>query len=144
MLLRIKQLTSVKNYRIINAVVTATSEKQQATGYKRLIVWQVADQLVHKVYDLTLGFPKEELFSLTSQLRRAALSIPANIIEGYTRNSRKEFRHFLSIALGSLAEVEYYLDFALKRSYITKKGFDEADQLRSYCGRLLWKLYKSQ
>lgn len=125
-------------------MVTATSDRQQAIGYKRLVVWQVADQLAHKIYDLTLDFPKEELFSLTSQLRRAAVSVPANIIEGYARDSRKEFRHFLSIALGSLAEVEYYLDFALRRSYITKKEFDEVDQLRGYCGKLLWKLYKSQ
>lgn len=119
-------------------------DKQQAIGYKRLVVWQKTDELAHKVYDLTLNFPKEELFSLTSQLRRAALSVPANIIEGYARNSKKEFRHFLSIALGSLAEAEYYLEFALKRKYITQAEFISIEKLRSSCGKLLWRLYKVQ
>ncbi len=114
------------------------------TGYKKLLAWQVADELVNAVYDLTFKFPKDELYSLTSQLRRAALSVPANIIEGHARNNRNEFRHFLSIALGSLAEAGYYLEFALKRKYISQSDFDKAEDLRSRCGRLLWKLYKSQ
>lgn len=84
------------------------------------------------------------LHSLTSQLRRAALSVVANIIEGHARNSRNEFRHFLSIALGSLAEVQYYLDFALRRKYLTKEQFEKVESLRNRCGQLLWKLYKSQ
>jgi four helix bundle protein len=113
-------------------------------GYKKLIAWQKADELAHRVYDLTLQFPKEELFSLTSQIRRAALSVPANIIEGYARNNKNEFRHFLSIALGSLAEVEYYLEFAFERRLIPKKDFDEGERIRANCGKLLWKLYKSQ
>jgi four helix bundle protein len=121
-----------------------TSNTQNVTGYKRLLVWQVADELVNVVYDLTIKFPKDELYSLTSQLRRAALSVPANIIEGHARNNRNEFRHFLSIALGSLAETGYYLEFALKRNYISKKDFEKVEGLRSRCGQLLWKLYKSQ
>lgn len=113
-------------------------------AYKRLLVWQIADELVHIIYDLTVNFPKEEMYSLTSQLRRAALSVVANIIEGHARNARNEFRHFLSIALGSLAEVEYYLEFALKRKYLTKDQFIRVSSLRERCGQLLWKLYKSQ
>ena len=121
-----------------------TSNKLQVTGYRKLIAWKKADELAHKAYDLTVKFPKEELFSLTSQIRRAALSVPANIIEGHARNSKNEFRHFLSIALGSLAEVEYYLEFAFKRKFITNSEYEQVEDLRGVCGRLLWKLYKSQ
>jgi four helix bundle protein len=112
-------------------------------AYKNLIVWRVADELVNAVYDDTVSFPKEELYALTSQIRRAALSVVANIIEGYARNSKNELRHFLSIALGSLAEVEYYLEFAAKREYITKAQFMKTEAIRSQCGQLLWKFYKS-
>ncbi len=76
-------------------------------GYENLLAWQVADQFAHRVYDLTLKFPKEELFSLTSQLRRASLSVPCNIVEGFGRNSKKELHRFLAISLGSLAEAGY-------------------------------------
>lgn len=113
-------------------------------GYKKLIVWQKADYLAHLVYDLTQRFPKEELFGLTSQLRRAVLSIPANIVEGHSRNSKKEFHHFLSIAMGSLSEVGYFLEFAHKRGFISEKDFISACDGKEEVGRLLWKLYLSQ
>jgi four helix bundle protein len=113
-------------------------------AYKKLFSWQVADELVNKVYDAAIGLPKEEQFGLTSQLKRAALSVPANIIEGHARNSKNEFRHFLSIALGSLAEVEYYLEFALRRKFIDQEQFNEIETLREKCGKMLWNLYKSQ
>lgn len=113
-------------------------------AYKKLLVWQVADELVNLIYDLSVAFPKGELYGLTSQLRRAALSVVANIIEGHARNSHNEFRHFLSIALGSLSEVEYYLEFALRRGYLTKEEFEKVAAVRNRCGQLLWKLYKSQ
>ena len=113
-------------------------------AYKKLIVWQLADELVHVVYDASIHFPKEELYALTSQVRRAALSVAANIIEGHARNSKNEFRHFLSISLGSLAEVEYYLEFALKRKYLTQEQFNRLDTIRDKCGKYLWKFYQSQ
>lgn len=90
-------------------------------GYKKLIAWERANELAHLVYDLTLYFPKEEVFGLTSQLRRAVLSIVLNIVEGQARNNKKEFHRFLAISLSSFAEVEYLLDFALKRKYINRK-----------------------
>ena len=113
-------------------------------GYKRLNAWQKADELAHKVYDVTPKFTKQEIYSLTSQLRRAALSVAANIIEGHGRYSKNEFRHFLSLALGSLAEAGYYLEFALKRKYLNDREFQEVDSLRQECGKLLWKLHQSQ
>lgn len=88
--------------------------------YKKLVVWQVADELAKEVYVLTRKFPKEEIYVLTSQLRRAVLSVVLNIIEGYARSSRNEFRQFLRIALGSLAETTYLLEFAAEQKYITE------------------------
>ena len=113
-------------------------------GYKKLIAWEKADELAHKVYEMTSEFPKREIYGLTSQLRRAGLSVVANIIEGHGRYNKNEFRHFLSLALGSLAEAGYYLEFAFKRKYLTEKEFSEVDGLRQECGRLLWKLHQSQ
>lgn len=113
-------------------------------GYQKLLAWQVADELAKAVYEKTSNFPKEELYGLTSQLRRAALSVPLNIIEGYARNSKNEFRQFLRIALGSLAEVGYLLEFSLAQNYLKEIGFKELMSLRNRCGKLLWKLFQSQ
>lgn len=116
----------------------------QNAGYQRLIAWQLADKLAWAVYGLTDRFPRHELYGLTSQLRRAALSIPLNIVEGHARNNRNEFRQFLRIALGSLAETDYLLRFALRREYISEKNYNGVYVLREECGRVLWKLMKSQ
>lgn len=125
------------------------SDKAQVTsdklvGYKKLIVWQRAHELARKVYDLTLTFPKNELFGMTSQLQRAVLSVPTNIVEGHARNSKKEFHRFLSIALGSLAETEYLLEFAYDRKLLNEKVFNEISLLRTETGHIIWKLYISQ
>lgn len=124
------------------------SEKQEATsfivGYKKLIAWQKSDLLAKKVYKVTQDFPKSEVFGLVSQLRRASLSVPANIIEGYSRVNRNEFRRFLSISLGSLAEVEYFLTFSFEQSFIGKDVFQDLLSLKEECGRLIWRLYQSQ
>ena len=118
--------------------------KTETSGYRKLIAWQVADKLAKAVYEETSSFPKEELYGLTSQLRRAALSVPLNIIEGYARNSKNEFRQFLRIALGSLAEVGYLLEFSFAQNYLKETEFKELISLRNRCGKLLWKLFQSQ
>ena len=79
------------------------------TDYKDLIIWQKSRLLVRTVYILTRKLPEEELFGLTNQVRRAVVSIPSNIAEGFNRGSDKEFIHFLRIAKGSAAEVETQL-----------------------------------
>ncbi len=112
-------------------------------GYKKLIAWQKADLLAHSVYDITLSFPKEEQFGLTSQLKRAILSVPLNIVEGYGRNGKKEFARFLLIALGSLAESGYILEFAYKRGFINQLDFEKAISLKEEVAQLSWKLYTS-
>ncbi len=78
-------------------------------NHKDLDVWQLSMDLVTDIYKLTYEFPKEELYGLSNQMRRAAVSIPSNIAEGAARNSKKEFIQFLHISLGSLAEVETQL-----------------------------------
>ncbi len=78
-------------------------------NYKDLKVWEKGHLFTLKVYDVTKLFPKEEIYSLTNQIRRAASSIPANIAEGCGKNSQNEFAHFLNIALGSANEAEYFL-----------------------------------
>lgn len=112
-------------------------------GYKKLIVWQTSDQLAWEIYSLTDKFPKEELYGLTSQLRRAVLSVPLNIVEGYARNNKNEFRQFLRIALGSLAEAGYLIQFAHKRKHLTIKELESVMFIKEKCGKLLWKLMKS-
>lgn len=86
-------------------------------GYKELIVWQKSMTLVQEVYLLTRAFPKEEMFGLTSQIRRSAVSIPSNIAEGRSRRTRKDFSQFLAIALGSAAELETQLLIAKSLTY---------------------------
>ena len=80
-----------------------------AKSFKDLVVWQKAHQLVIKIYRLSKTFPKDELFGLTSQLRRAAVSVPANIAEGFKRATIRDKLRYLNIAQGSLEEVRYYL-----------------------------------
>lgn len=112
-------------------------------GYKKLIAWQKADLLAHSVYDISLSFPKEEQFGLTSQLKRAILSVPLNIVEGYGRNGKKEFARFLLISLGSLAESGYILEFAYKREFINELDFEKVISLKEEVAQLCWKLYTS-
>jgi four helix bundle protein len=85
--------------------------------HKDLIVFQKADELALLIYKTIGKFPKMEAFGITSQLRRAALSVPTNIVEGYARKSKKELAQFINIALGSLAETEYLLDFSKRLGY---------------------------
>jgi four helix bundle protein len=125
------------------------SDKKQAigdsvyVGYKKLIAWQLADKLAWGVYSLTDSFPKDEIYGLTSQLRRAILSVALNIVEGFSRNNKNEFRHFLNISLGSLAESDYLLQFSLKRKYLDGVEFKKVDNLRVETGKVLWSLMKS-
>ena len=90
-----------------------------AQHYKDLIAWQKAMDLVSAVYDATDAFPKREVYSLTDQIRRAAVSVPSNIAEGQAHYSNREFLHFLRHARGSLAELETQLLIAERRNYIS-------------------------
>ena len=91
--------------------------------FHKLIIWQRSHQLVLNVYSISKLFPKDELFGLTSQIRRAVSSIPTNIAEGCGRASNKDFAHFLQIAIGSAAEVEYELLLAHDLNYINENDY---------------------
>jgi len=86
-------------------------------SYRDLIIWQKSINLTKQVYILTQTFPKEEVYGLTSQIRRSSVSMPSNIAEGKGRNSDKEFIRFLQIALGSLYELQTQLELSLKLRY---------------------------
>ena len=93
-------------------------------NYKDLKVWEKAHEFTLKLYEITKLFPKEEIYSLTNQLRRAASSIPANIAEGCGKNSQLDFAKFLNIALGSSNESEYYLILSKDLKYLKPDDFE--------------------
>ena len=112
-------------------------------SYKKLIVWQKADELAYQIYLATKSFPKEEIYGVTSQIRRAALSVPTNIAEGTGRQNKGEFKQFLNIALGSIAEVDYLLHFSARLGYLQQDEEKCLSLLQNDVSALLWKLYKS-
>jgi len=115
----------------------------EEVGYKKLIIWKKADELAFKIYKATKDFPKEEMYGIVSQIRRAALSVSLNIAEGYGRQGRKEFKQFINMSLGSLSEVRYLLEFSFKLGYLGQGLFCELEELGKENGRVLWKFYKS-
>ena len=107
-------------------------------GFKDLIVWQKAYLLVKEIYSLSKDFPREEAYGLTQQIRRAAISIPSNISEGYGRQHNKEYRQFLSIAYGSLCEFETQYLIAIDLNYLKKNEIVES--LMKEVGAMLYRL----
>jgi four helix bundle protein len=106
-------------------------------SYRDLIAWQKGIELVAAIYHVTKTFPKEELYGLTSQLRRAAVSIPSNVAEGQGRKSKAEFRHFLHNAAGSLMEVETQLTIATMLAYLERTKEAELLERTNELGRIL-------
>jgi four helix bundle protein len=106
-------------------------------SYKDLLAWQKSMDLVAAVYRASQGFPKEEIFGLVSQIRRASVSVPSNIAEGHARTSRKEFQYFLSNARGSLAELETQLTIAHQLEYIDETAINQLLDRLGEVGRIL-------
>ncbi len=106
-------------------------------NYKDLIAWQKAMDLVEEVYRVSTSFPRDEIYGLTSQIRRAVVSVPSNIAEGQGRNSNNEFHRFLNIAHGSLREVETQLAIAVRLKYAPGEIIRSADTLCQETGRLI-------
>jgi len=96
------------------------------------------DEYAHLIYKVTRGFPKEELYGTTSQLRRSVLSVSLNYIEGYARMRNKVNKNFLEISYGSLQESRYLLDFCLKEEYIHRNDYEKASGLADKIGAMLW------
>lgn len=111
-----------------------------AKSFKDLIVWQKAHQLVLKIYKTTKSFPKEETYGITSQIRRSAISVAANIAEGFKKRGKKDKVRFFNIAEGSLEETKYYLLLAHDLEYADTSNFEE---LTDEIGKLLTSYLKS-
>ncbi len=116
---------------------------KRGKGYHKIMAWQRAHALVLQVYTLIAGFPRQEMFGLTGQLRDAAVSVAANIVEGYARGRPKQFLYHLNVSWGSLAEVEYYLELAEERRYVTAEQYESAEALRRETAYLLHRLMQS-
>lgn len=112
-------------------------------GYKDLIAWQKGMDLVAKIYDATQSFPSHEQFGLTSQLRRAAVSVPSNIAEGKAHYSNRDFVRFLRHARGSLAEIETQVLIAQQRKYLNTETATNLSQKIAELGRILSGLINS-
>ena len=111
--------------------------------YRDLEVWQTGMEMVVTVYRLTGQFPDKERYGLTSQAQRAAVSVPANIAEGYGRGHRPEYVHHLYIARGSLLELETHMELAVRLGYVTRENAESATRLTARVGMMLNKLVKA-
>jgi four helix bundle protein len=112
-------------------------------AYEKFHAWEAAHELALQVYATSDCWPSSERYQLTAQVRRAALSVPTNIAEGAAKRGRREFRRYLDIANGSLAELAYLLRFGKDRGLIDQEIFDSLNAHRDRAGKLTWTLYAS-
>jgi len=110
--------------------------------YRGLQVWQKSMTLVTEVYKISKGFPKDEAYGLTSQIRRCAISIPSNMAEGYGRNSTNEYIHFLRIATGSLYELQTQMEISMSLCYLNRDEFDKLYEVSREIERMLSSLIR--
>ncbi len=114
-----------------------------ASGYRDLLVWRLAMDLAQQVYEVTRTFPRQEIYGLTSQMRRAAVSIPSNIAEGSGRATRADYLHFLRIAKGSLRELETQIELAQRIGLMEADSEHRLQTLTTSVGKLLDRLIRS-
>lgn len=112
-------------------------ENRNIESFKDLFVWQKGIELVNEIYKLTKQFPKEELYCLTSQIRRAAISVPSNIAEGWGRGTTKNYIQFLEIARGSLYETNTLIIISYNQDYVNKEICDKIEEKINEIGRML-------
>jgi four helix bundle protein len=110
--------------------------------YKDLKVWQKGIEIVDRIYEITDKFPKSELYGLSGQMRKAAVSVPSNIAEGFARKSNKEYKQFLYVSLGSCAELDTQLIIANKRNYIADKDAEELAESINHESRMISSLVR--
>ena len=108
--------------------------------YRKIEAYQLANELAVEIYKITRDFPKHERFGIVSQMRRASVSIAANIAEGATRKSKKEYLRFLYIAKGSMAELECFINLSYRLGFLGDKGFEELERKRNHSGAKLYRL----
>jgi four helix bundle protein len=119
------------------------AESRTGPRHERLKSWISCHQLVLTIYRITAEWPSHEQFGLTSQARRAAYSAAANIAEGSAKKGVREFRRFLGITLGSIAELTYILQLAKDLGYLKPEVWGEIEAMRDHAGRLTWGLYRA-
>src|SRR5512134_2647779 len=111
--------------------------------YERFLAWRLCHELTIDTYRVTKSFPRDELYGLVSQARRAAFSSAVNIVEGSTKRGSREFRRFLDMSLGSLAELAYVFRLARDLDYATSDQWERLTDLRARAAAVTWKLYHS-
>jgi four helix bundle protein len=111
--------------------------------YENIKTYQLADRLVFEIYKLTSEFPREELYGITSQIRRASVSVPSNIAEGASRQHKKDYLNFLYIARGSLSEVKYLLHLSNELNYIAGANYERVEALREETSKTLYGLIEA-
>ncbi|HEX4562088.1 MAG TPA: four helix bundle protein [Gemmatimonadales bacterium] len=111
--------------------------------YERLAAWRHCHRLALLVYRVTSNFPKSELYGVTSQMRRAATGASANLAEGSAKRGSREYRRFIDMAVGSLAEVSYYALLARDLGYLTVEGWEEVNRVVDEAGRTTMGLHKA-
>jgi len=111
--------------------------------FRQLKVWEKAHQLALAIYNVTKGFPKEEIYGLTSQIRRASMSVPINIAEGCGRNTDADFARFLQIAMGSASETEYQLLLSHDLEFLTKEQYEKLNTDVTEIKRMLTSLIQT-
>ena len=109
--------------------------------YERLDAWKLCHELALTIYETTKNWPREEVYGLVTQARRASFSCAVNIAEGAAKRGKREFRRFLDISLGSLSELSYILLLARDLGYLTRDRWTDLDRLRGHAGRVTWGLY---
>ena len=119
------------------------NNKVSARNYRELIVWQEGIKLAKSVYKLTEKFPRQETYALADQIRRAVVSVPSNIAEGQARKAPGDFRRFLHISLGSLAEVDTQLTLAQEFGYLSREDVDSMDEQIQNLRKKLYALINS-
>jgi four helix bundle protein len=111
--------------------------------YEKLEAWKLSHQMALEMYRVSGQWPRSERYELTTQLRRAALSVPTNMAEGVAKRGNRELRRYLDICLGSLSELSYLLLFARDRGLLQQADWEELDSLRNRVGQLTWRLAQS-
>jgi len=111
-----------------------------AKSYRELVVWQRAVELSVALYELTRSFPRDEIYGLTSQLRRAGVSVASNIAEGWGRGTRADYRNFLCVARGSALEVQTQLVIAGRLGYGQTRELTQTEGLAIEVGKMLWSM----
>ena len=111
--------------------------------HRKLDVWKKSMEFVKDLYNVTESFPKAEIYGLTSQMRRAAISIPSNLAEGAARKGNREFQQFLNIAQGSISELDTQIELALMLEYIISKEYDDLMEKLLMISKMLFGLSRS-